>query len=1055
MKSVNMIEDFARPDVLARYKPTRQSLEVVRAIIGVDGSSASNVVAPYGSGKSFAALVGITLLSNDHEHKAMVLDRLNGAGKSLRGSEFMLGPNLSITLTGYCPQLPELLCRNVGIPEHQDIKEVTKGLQARLKDYKCFAIIWDEFGHHLETLVREGRSEDLLNVQILAEWVVRRTNPTVTFTTLTHKNLNTYITGASQTLNNAWKKIEGRFDTVRLDTSAIDSYEMIADALQTQSRKSFKTTTRKVQSVGFFNEIEPATVENILSRTVPLTPAALEILPRLGAKFAQNERTLYQFLKEEIVDPDRKDSVGLDVLYDYFAQALASDTGPGGAYRRFIEAETALSQTSDMIQQQIIKATALLQLGNHSQRLNLSKQKLKIGVAECSGVGVRKVSNAIETLIRNKILLYRRHTDDISVWYGTEFDLTSAIDEETSRLSYAIDPIEALERLMPPEPYLAAEYNYRRSITRYASAKYVNRSQLTDRSWIKEHEGVYRYEDALVLLVVDCTADGFQNIEINIPPHWIVAFPRQPIEFMSPLLELMAIMNLQARKDLIEKDHLLVHELGLLRSAVETSLRNTLEMVGNPDHQEVSWLVNGKIYDLSDQFTPDQALTELFALRFSKTPIIRNEQVVRRKISVTTRSARKRCNLAVLERTGTPHLGYAGSTSSDASIYRTVFENTGLYRQNGAEWGWVDPNEIKDCHLRHVWSAIEEFFARPSKHPKPFSDLAKKLISPPYGIREGLWPLLIAAGIQAFGRVIAVYKTVHGDQTYLNDLLPSSIEEICKHPDQFTLYVCPFSSQQLKFLRDLVELFNEGSNPEERDLVRAFYDGFIEWRSNLPSKALETERLGEEASILQPLFRCTNFDPIRSLVRDYPAEIGGRALTKRSIAKLKKGKHEIESVAELFLCKAVEAATEIFKTRLNDSNQSLLSAAELWSSSIPQSMPASRSWDHIANGVYRHSCQATKSHNDERDYVTKLSVILLSKSPEEWHDSDLSYFREKLLEVLADIESSILDITEYTLEHDPFIKSHMASLINQFISKIGSDKVKKLVDEICEERSLP
>ena len=65
LRSINIADDRTRQEVIAAYRPTRKTLQVVRAVIGLERSTATHVVAPYGAGKSLAALAGITLLAGD------------------------------------------------------------------------------------------------------------------------------------------------------------------------------------------------------------------------------------------------------------------------------------------------------------------------------------------------------------------------------------------------------------------------------------------------------------------------------------------------------------------------------------------------------------------------------------------------------------------------------------------------------------------------------------------------------------------------------------------------------------------------------------------------------------------------------------------------------------------------------------------------------------------------------------------------------------------------------------------------------------------------------
>ncbi|SVE21178.1 uncharacterized protein METZ01_LOCUS474032, partial [marine metagenome] len=79
---------------------------------------------------------------------------------------------------------------------------------------------------------------------------------------------------------------------------------------------------------------------------------------------------------------------------------------------------------------------------------------------------------------------------------------------------------------------------------------------------------------------------------------------------------------------------------------------------------------------------------------------------------------------------------------------------------------------------------IRYFFTEPGTG-KPFGEPIDEMRSPPYGVREGLIPLLLAAGIKAFPAAIALRK----DNVFVDDILPSGIEDIAKNPSPYSLDV--------------------------------------------------------------------------------------------------------------------------------------------------------------------------------------------------------------------------------------------------------------------------
>ena len=204
LRSVNIADDLRRQDVVASYRSTRKSLQVVWAVCGFERSRATHVVAPYGAGKSIAALAGITLLVGTDDHAEDLRRRIEAVEPELlKALPHSNGQSLVLLLHGACPDLPAALCEQVGISPRASMKgALTALLQKVRKDrVERLAIVWDEFGQHLETLVREGRTEDLLAVQDLAEWAVRRSRPAVTFTTLMHQGVYHYTVAYRTRLN--------------------------------------------------------------------------------------------------------------------------------------------------------------------------------------------------------------------------------------------------------------------------------------------------------------------------------------------------------------------------------------------------------------------------------------------------------------------------------------------------------------------------------------------------------------------------------------------------------------------------------------------------------------------------------------------------------------------------------------------------------------------------------------------------------------------------------------------------------------------------------------
>ena len=73
------------------------------------------------------------------------------------------------------------------------------------------AVVWAEFGRHVESLVTEGRASSLLDIQVLAEFTARTKVIPITLGLLLHQELLQYAGNVPQSVRAEWRKIEGRF----------------------------------------------------------------------------------------------------------------------------------------------------------------------------------------------------------------------------------------------------------------------------------------------------------------------------------------------------------------------------------------------------------------------------------------------------------------------------------------------------------------------------------------------------------------------------------------------------------------------------------------------------------------------------------------------------------------------------------------------------------------------------------------------------------------------------------------------------------------------------
>lgn len=1083
-KSINLAEDFSAPERAAHYRPTRNSLDIVKAVFSSGESRATSIIASYGAGKSLAALVGGLLVEGSPQKKneiSKLVDRIKGVDPVLGSkAESRLNGRAKgsvFTLSGYIDDLPGRIRGWFGMSGSDSLRDTLKSVNGKLKSNELdqVAIIWDEFGRHLQSLASKGNPENLAEVQDLAEWAVRQNSPSVTFTTLLHQNFQQYADGLSQTGQAEWRKIEGRFDSLQIVEDGDEILDVIASAVSAKGlhrnrKKSFVKLAEKAREIpGQFQGMTVAKLSALLEKAWPLTPPALALLPKVAARIGQNQRTLHSFIGHELEGRGSK-PVYVEEIYEYFSESFRMDTGPGGTYKMFLEADSARERAESDLERQILAATCMFQMGSGGERKKLSKGEL-VAIVE-TGCDVDSSESTarktIKRLLEKKLLLHREHTDDISVWQGSGVDIPTIAREKEKQIDAGLNSGEALQKLSPAPAYLAPSHNFRRSVTRYARGTYLQISDLFDRVRLDEIMQSANEQDALVLLITDATIKNSREIlkieRIRQSENVIVALPRKPAELREALLRANALDLLFEDRDQLGDDPMIEREIVELRSSALEFLTNRLEILCEPDNGHTVWFSEGKSVDQG--FAHEEFISGVFDQRFSETPVFRNEQIVRRNVSSQSKNSRKKCVLGILERTGQPHLGYEGSTSRDASVYRTIFQVTGLYRFCKAShcglcgdgdsrneegcWRWAYPSEIQgNDSLRRVWAIVRDFFETPDETTKPFNILFDKLMSPPHGLRAGLLPLLIAAGLKASGRFTALRKETGGFWEYVDDIKPSTIEAIAEEPERHELQVVPVSDEAKKCLERLVEEFSTDRDSQEGDFIREFYDSLEDWKIGLPQAALTSNKLDEKASALQMALKSTN-DPVELLFGAFPHMAGQGDLNTATVEFVCQAKWEIEGVTENYVRSAISVAKSVFSMGKGKPEDCLLQAAFRWANELPDGVERSSLLSMVDAGVITRSKRALAGGTTPESFARALSIILSDRQIDQWDDLFLTQFTQDLNICVQKIEEAAISMDHGAGGMDVFLESRIANYASKLAKAVGDRAAKDRVMKIME-----
>ena len=1036
LRSINIQLDADHPERFKHFRPTSKSVRLLSALLEPRRGNAVFVVAPYGSGKSITTGYLGQLIENPanaNDILRYIEPRLKKVsprlGRKAQYRRTRRAEGLFVPLYGHVPSAPEALktgildamrrmslgrqARTIDGVRARDASDIldlvdtcVRKLQASGRDR--LLIVWDEFGRHLQGLVSEGRPEELDVLQVLAEIVSRSSAVPVSLVLLLHRSMLGYATGLPPGLRREWAKIEGRFETFQYLDDSTELYELIGSLVAEDRGREpegvdFGERAVRAKQVGLFPEVEEGRLASVLAAAHPLAPATLYLLPRVAARVAQNERTLFSFLQRtELHRP-----VPPRALYDYFRGDFRTDGGPGGTQRPWLETESALRKVSPgSPEEDALMSAFLLGLGLSGERSHATYAQLAFAL-ETSGVrDGGEAQETIDRLVRRNLLVHRRHSDQVVTWHGTDSDLRGRLEDERKRSADDFNLASFLSRETPAPVWRPVEYNARRGVRRYLEAEYTTVAGL-EAFW--DHIRLKGWEpgtDGRVFHVLpeddeDAARAGELVGGID-DPRLFVAVASDVTALRDAAVDLWCLLRMHVDQEMIGSDPLVKAELDHLTDDARTGLQPLVDRVLRPQPRGSRWFHKGVPLEATTVVQLRRVLSRTMDEVFPFTPEIDSEMVVRRSPSPIIVNARKKVELGLLERFGQGAVGIEGNFA-DMAIFRGVFLRTGLYRQNDqGQWGLASPEQVRGPGLAAVWGRVRDFFVQPGEG-KTFGEFLDELKEPPYGVREGLLPLLIAAGLKAFPTA----ATVRRKGEFVDDLLPSVVEDMARNPQRYALDVVSLSRPQAEYLKGVLGLFANADTPAvvDGDLFKACMGAALAWKDALPEGVAGSRYVSEEARIF--VKDLTEADPV-GLFRDRLPELLGAMAedTQRLVAGVRRIKSELESVAEVFRNEAVQALGQMLDMRGVPNGTGVRDQAATWAAYFSKSFRLQLP-DHVTKGVLT---RLSSPYRDDAALVNALSTLLLGRTLGQWDDSVVPAFRRQLRGTFEVIESTAVAV---------------------------------------------
>jgi hypothetical protein len=1019
MRSVHLERDAKDPNSSLGYILTpvaQQALERITTGFRANSTQrAWRIAGDYGSGKTDFALALSRVAEGSKDELPRDLRRF--VGNATFGAMMATGDNEPLGVT----VLRALGVKWKGRRNRPNTEEVLQAVlewvaTAKLHGHAGLLLILDELGKNLEYAARNPESDDVFLLQRLAEEATRSGDKAFVIVATLHQGVAAYATGLDSAAKREWDKIAGRFEEIVYAQPIEQVAALVAatlnvetnrlpDALQRESSAAMTTALK----AGIYGPSAPVSLADLGSKIFPLHPTTLPVLVRTMRQFGQNERSLFSFvsssepmaLQQHAAQP--AESAGhyrIHHLFDYVRLNLLPTITTGHSHTHWgvIEAVLASTAVETPEEEAVLKTVAMLSL------LDAPDLPATEEIVGASVGGARKaVDDAIKTL-RSRGVIYERGTvKGLCLWPHTSVNLDELFAKAIEATSGKGDGIKRLCDHVHSEHLVPRAFYARNGTLRYAAVKLIPATGLNDLIASQPKlDGKGADLNLRVILPADraqqrLASQTLHERKTSLAKGLFVAVAEPPDPAVTALTDLVAWEWVMRNTPQLSGDRYAREEVSRQINQARRNLRIRLGGLDNlaiPTGKRIEWFYNGT--SSPKELATGRELLTFLGDRcrriYSEAPKVLNELINRRSPSSAAVGARTKLAEAMATASDKPHLGMDDTKRpAEMALYLSILKEGGFHVATESGWMFRVPTpETDQCNLLPSLALITETLkAKGTDALVPVPEVLRALSLPPFGVREGLQPFILAIYLATHHQRVALYE----DGTYLHEVGGDVFLRITKEPEFFYIQYCELSGVRADVFTKLLHLLKidprDASKTDLIDLVRplAVFIGkevpeYCRRTNNLPAAAVAVRRALLDGR-----------EPVKLVFTTLPEACGLPPIGKDGLktpdelaARLRTALHEIRTAYPKLIERIRNAICAAFDVDAKmPTGRSIIAdrAAQL---AVAVTEPALKAFAlRLADTVL-----------DDRGWVESVANLLARKSPERWLDHDETEFHHQL-----------------------------------------------------------
>ena len=875
-RAIRIDLDLADPEALEGFICPESSAEVLRTMarhVAENGQGAFTWTGPYGSGKS-SLVVALSAL-------------LNGNSSLRQSAASLLGEHTTETIWNAMPPrrrgwriLPVVGRRDrpaqvVGEaiestrlttddpPRRWGEKQVLDTLKRAADQHPRagggLIVFIDEMGKFLESAAYDG--SDIYFFQQLAEIASHSDNRLIVVGIL-HQAFEEYAHRLSRESRDEWAKIQGRFVDLAVNAGGDEQIELLSRAIESDHHPESPSSVAQGVAALSHTYTSP-NLPQLLEECWPLHPIVTCLLgPISRRRFGQNQRSIFGFLNSSepqgfqdfLRNAGDDDLYPPELLWDYLRINLEPSIMASPDGHRWAMAVDALERCQAMGGEdrhlRLLKTIALVGMFRERSGLAASEELLQLGLPECN---TQEIADALAQLQVWSLVIYRKFDDSFSIFEGSDFDIENAVSQAL-RSTGDVD-FNRLEALAGLQPIVAKRHYHETGALRWFDVR------IMPLATVENAASTYAPRNGAIgafFLAIPTQGESDRQARarcsraVGAATDWdiTVGLPQGSWDITALVRELLALEQVRDEAPELQGDRVARKEIearvSYLQGYVESELVKAFDGAlwhgsGCKPKQFVRGKLNGLASDLADR-------------RFPESPCLRNELLNRSRPSSNAVAAQNVLLRRMALHEGEERLGIEGFPA-EGGLFESLLAATRLYRKTSDGWRFATPQPPGEdpCRLEPAWRAAINFLEDNAHRTVSVTEIYDIWRNPPFGIKDGLLPILAVAFILSRRSTLVFYRQ-GVFQARMTDL---DTDYLSKDPTAVQVRWMDLSDASRRLLSDMADIVR-GLDEEESlaelepiDVAR----GLISIYDQLPPWVDRTQHLSANAKRLRQLFK--------------------------------------------------------------------------------------------------------------------------------------------------------------------------------------------------------